>query len=327
MNEIKDLYKKMRNETCLLFDKKIEQILKLKQEKLAEIDTNEMESVESAQDLASNIVNHQLDFNRFKEINLNEYFTCEDKVDFFWSNFLSNGDFIVAYSSFNDFDLIIEVINTKTKLVKKKLIQNVFFNDIKSYGTKVVLYYFSDANHTGFKHYISILNDDLEFENQVDVSIQALIGLNDTHIFCTSFESYHKPLVLYDWNLRFVDSIGQRINPKEPFYFSLYMESFNAKNNFYYFMIKNVFKIVDSITGKELNSIRNVIKYNLCADQKVFLLKENLSLFCLNNNNNNNLLKEIHLFNFNIINIKLISFDNKDKLYVFDKENYILYIQ
>jgi hypothetical protein len=105
------------------------------------------------------------------------------------------------------------------------------------------------------------------------------------------------------------------------------MESFNAKNNFYYFMIKNVFKIVDSITGKELNSIRNVIKYNLCADQKVFLLKENLSLFCLNNNNNNNLLKEIHLFNFNIINIKLISFDNKDKLYVFDKENYILYIQ
>jgi len=133
---------------------------------------------------------------------------------------------------------------------------------------------------------------------------------------------------MYDWNLKFVTSIGQRLQPKEPFYFSLYMESFNAKNNNYYFLIKNVFKIVDSNTGTELNSIKNVIKYNLNnADQNIWLIKENLSLFCLNNTNNNLALKEIQLFNSNLINIKLLSFDYKDKLYVFDKEKYLLYIQ
>ena len=163
--------------------------------------------------------------------------------------------------------------------------------------------------------------------NQLKVDSHVVsLALNDWNIFCLVNEP-NKMVMMYKWDLSFVQSFGQREDPNLNFYFSGSTFQFDIIDRKFIMLGDKQIYSIDGYNGKFLDL------FQVSASKFVIDSKKNVILLCYGGGNLAKLfyLKSDDMTLANEYNIKdftsscTIFIDNTDKILFFDKSRLIIY--
>lgn len=260
--------------------------------------------------------------------------------------FLKNGDLVTA-CVFEERGLYLFIFSPDFK--KQKFSENLDELDMRlnlsSFKVFADKFLFLAENRMSKKSELFLYNENLKLLRQSEVKNQALIGCNESFIFAYSTpkkqDSNLFQIILYNWSLKTVKTIGQRESPEKPFYFSQKISSLEITDGKFYFLEyrsgNHYLQIIDESTGVLVRSVEvgeDAFELKIDSDSNVVIFNEEYQSVCFYNLDGDLLKSEVELKDFPAIAPKfnfdfdgLFAFDKKNNLHFFDPNSLCLYYQ
>ena len=255
-----------------------------------------------------------IDYSKLVKSNLSEVITDVDRssLDSIKIESFDNGNIFIAHRMVNKY-FKYSVLNKDKSLegitLDEKYIQII---SCKQKNNHVFIY-----SETEESFMMKILDQNIQ-KSMVSLYFKRFVGVNDSYLYCISNKTTNKPLFIYNWKLQLITSLGQRDNPKRPFFFPSDIKQIDNKDGKYFWLNSKSLTVINELNGSIQNSV------DLNADKFIFDSKSNLILICKTSKKlvffsyDGCLLQEFDLYNFPLHSIEFY-LDKNEKLNFFDK--------
>jgi len=175
-------------------------------------------------------------------------------------------------------------------------------------------------------YFLKALNGNLSETKSIQTNCNyKILGSNDNNIFCLTTNVNSNHLIIYDWNLKLIKSIGQFSYPNNPFYFPANLIQLENKNKKYYWLNSNTFNILDETTGIVFKTFPvNATKFHLNSNETITLFC-NTAMELMDFDLNGNKMGTAKLHNFPTSCSAF--FDDDERVQFFDFKNFDTILQ
>lgn len=197
-----------------------------------------------------------IDFNELNKLTVDEYFMDENgnptPIDDISFGYFSNNDLNICYTTNSQLNFMI--FNDNKDLINHKIYKKIDkFEELFVHDERMVYLYQSTKNS-----YLEVTHKNLTNFSHLKVNNQRLIGVNDSFIYCYDDKSTLQPIILYSWSLVVIQSIGQKENIYDLFYFPAQTNRVHFRDGKHYCLIYDDEKVIFKIKTLIIN-----LKYNL----------------------------------------------------------------
>lgn len=303
---------------------------KLKYKKLDLIDMHSLDQVDLSDDIGEErkcifeMINH--DYNSHL------------KISEFSSDFFENGEFVIAYTE-RDGDSTIRIYDPDFNSCKQQYeLEHPGFKGFRVCRNRMA---FIAENSEIKRPELTVMNQSLVIVHKTLAKNQKIVGFSEESIFCyINSKKIQSTIVVYNWQLKKVKTIGQKLQLTDPFYFTSNLTRLELKFDKYYFFDcrtgVNYLQIMDEKLGTIIRSVLlsdDAQELRIDSENNILVLNDDDKMKSLSYYNlNGDFLKEVQMKNFPMmINsdcldyTDLFAFDAKNKLYFFEPATCCLY--
>lgn len=183
-----------------------------------------------------------IDFNELDNLAVGNYFIDENgnptPIDDISFGYFANSDLIICYTTNSKLNFMI--FNDNKDLISHKIHKKIDkFEELFVHDERMVYLYQSNKNS-----YLEVTHQNLKNFSHLKVNDQRLIGITDSFIYCYDDKSTLQPLLLYNWSLISIQSIGQKDSINDLFYFPAQTNRVHFKNGKHYCLIYDDQKVI-----------------------------------------------------------------------------------
>ena len=237
------------------------------------------------------------------------------------TGFFSSQSFVILSRYFNDlfYDLNILLFNEHIKLIKTKKISDFGIIECKMVTDKICLNLYSKKLSN---NYLKTFDDNINEIASIQIENKKLIGASNTEIFCLSDFKNESPLLIYNWSLECIKSMGQRDSPNDYYFFGHCIRVIYSHDKYFIEDFFHKLNIMDESTGEVIKTID--IKHNkfeIDSNGNIIIFELNRLIYY---DSNGYYLKDIQL-NYQHENGSYWNLDkNSNDLYYFDPIKFYL---